>query len=296
MEISNEFRQYLRKGGCEQAMCQCLIALDKMKVKHENPVEFMRQHMDLDLTEKLASLRQEVDSAANSLMELAEKYPKLYAKLMKQKKLRMKKIGKKAIDHVAKRTLPKVEEVVPPEEPIPEGISVEKDDGDKETESIAKAAMGSPKVEDIVQNAKVEETVAIDGSSVAEGNSLEEQIINLTDGRIRTEEPIDKTHSSPNEQSANQMEDPINTQNDNEPGLDQPLPKIILTDAEGLVANAMHLEGESEETNDLKQTEGPGIQSNELIYNENPAESKTDETVKESNGENKAKPWFLCCS
>lgn len=89
-----DFRDYLKNAGCEKALWNILIELDKMKVKPDDPVEYIRVNLDLGLTEKFGGLKQEIEDKIAELMKIADEHPAVYSKFLKMKRKKAKK-GKK---------------------------------------------------------------------------------------------------------------------------------------------------------------------------------------------------------
>lgn len=89
------FYDYIKNSGCEDALWRVLIDVDKLQNKLEDPVEYIRENLDSELTERYAILRQELTEAGEELLQLAEEYPKEFAKYLKIKKKKAKKRGLK---------------------------------------------------------------------------------------------------------------------------------------------------------------------------------------------------------
>lgn len=90
MEGERDFLAYMKDTGVEKALWKLLIEMDSMKEKPENPVEYMRQNFDPELSAKLVTLKKDIRAKESELTELAEKYPDIYKKCMKKNKKRMK--------------------------------------------------------------------------------------------------------------------------------------------------------------------------------------------------------------
>lgn len=89
-----DFREYLKNAGCEKALWNILIELDKMKVKPDDPVEYIRVNLDPSLTEKFGGLKQEIEEKIAEILKIAEEHPAVYSKFLKMKRKKAKK-GKK---------------------------------------------------------------------------------------------------------------------------------------------------------------------------------------------------------
>lgn len=97
MADSNQFREYLTKSGGEEAMWKILIKLDKLRTKPENPVEYIREHMDSNLSEHFANLKQEIEEVKGKIEDFAQAQPRLYEKYLKRKNNAINKGPKKKV-------------------------------------------------------------------------------------------------------------------------------------------------------------------------------------------------------
>lgn len=95
MAESNQFREYLLKSGGEEAMWSILIKLDRLRTKPENPVEYIREHMDSKLSEHFVNLKQEIDEVKEQIESFAQVHPRLYEKYLKKKTNAISKKGQK---------------------------------------------------------------------------------------------------------------------------------------------------------------------------------------------------------
>lgn len=95
---AKDFRDYLESTGCEQALCDILVAIDAMKIKPEDPIEYMRQNIDPKLTEEFENLKNQINEANEQLNQLSEAHPTVYEKFNKLKrKMDSKKIKTKSM-------------------------------------------------------------------------------------------------------------------------------------------------------------------------------------------------------
>lgn len=86
------FNEYLENKGCIDALWKVLIEVeDQRKIGLDNPMAYMRSNIDRDLTETFDHLRNQANDEKQELSQLAEEYPKPYAKYMKAKSKKLKK-------------------------------------------------------------------------------------------------------------------------------------------------------------------------------------------------------------
>lgn len=118
MADSDEFRDYLQRTGCEKALLDILIELDKMKIKPNDPVEYIREHLDPDLTEKLDSLKIDIATAMDELSKISSEYPVEFQKFLKIKKREKKKGATrfKGYDFLSKIEEVPIELIIPKKE------------------------------------------------------------------------------------------------------------------------------------------------------------------------------------
>lgn len=103
MAKNDRYRQLIKNSGCEEALCDVLIKLDKLRVKPDDPVEFIREHLGNNNEEHSATaaklrelevLYPDENVAGEKLRELAVRHPELYEKFLlskAEKARRMKK-------------------------------------------------------------------------------------------------------------------------------------------------------------------------------------------------------------
>lgn len=89
-----DFLGYLTKKGTTDALWKVLIEIDKRKNDLDDPVTFLRENLDPDLTAEYKILLKGIEEATAELNQLSEEHPVLYAKFLKTKKKKGKK-GKK---------------------------------------------------------------------------------------------------------------------------------------------------------------------------------------------------------
>lgn len=85
----------MERKGCTQALWKVLIEVDKRKDDLQDPVAYIRENLDLDLTKKYRTLQAEIEEATNEMTQLSEQYPVEYAKFLKKRKKGKK--GKKKL-------------------------------------------------------------------------------------------------------------------------------------------------------------------------------------------------------
>lgn len=85
-----DFHDYLKDTGSENALWEILIELDKMKVKPDDPVEYIRENLSPALTAKFTNLKEEIEATLNEISQIAEEYPQVYNKFLKIIKKRKK--------------------------------------------------------------------------------------------------------------------------------------------------------------------------------------------------------------
>lgn len=95
MEVHSEFRSFLVTEGCEEALWKILCKLDRQNPKPEDPVDYIRQNIDPELSANLTALETEFDAKIESFVEMAYDYPKAYKKFLKWKAGRSKKMKSK---------------------------------------------------------------------------------------------------------------------------------------------------------------------------------------------------------
>lgn len=86
--------KYLERKGCIQALCKVLIEVDRRQDNLQDPVAFIRENLDPDLTKMYRTLQAEIEEATAELTQLSEQYPVEYAKFLKTKKRKGKGKGK----------------------------------------------------------------------------------------------------------------------------------------------------------------------------------------------------------
>lgn len=94
MADSDEFRDYLQRTGCEKALWDVLIELDEMEIKPNDPVEYIREHLDPQLTAKLDSLKIDIATAMDEISKISSENPLVYENFLKMKKRKKKKVAK----------------------------------------------------------------------------------------------------------------------------------------------------------------------------------------------------------
>lgn len=91
-----DFHEYLQSKGAEQSLWNILIQIDKLKNKPENPVEYIRENLDPELTKQFTNLKMDIHLAEEELSQLANEYPKQYQKFLKWKQRRVRKLARGA--------------------------------------------------------------------------------------------------------------------------------------------------------------------------------------------------------
>lgn len=108
-----EFRDYLEITGGEKALWDVLIELDKMKIKPDDPIDYIRENLDVKLTKKFADLKTDIHLLEEEIEKLSEKYPVAYKKFLKWKQKTARKRGKAARSVTGKTTIQIT--VIPPD-------------------------------------------------------------------------------------------------------------------------------------------------------------------------------------
>lgn len=85
MADSKEFLEYLQNSGGQDATLCVLIEMDSMREKPENPVEYLRENIDREITNLHVNLKAEIEKAKEVISEIEEQYPQIYDKHMKRK-------------------------------------------------------------------------------------------------------------------------------------------------------------------------------------------------------------------
>lgn len=81
----NEFKEYLKSSGGQDAIWKVLIKLDAVKNKPGDPVEYIRQNIDSGLTELFESLTKEIEELKEEISTFATDHPNIYAVFLKKK-------------------------------------------------------------------------------------------------------------------------------------------------------------------------------------------------------------------
>lgn len=267
VEEGVSFREYLESTGCEQALWDILIAIDAMKIKPKDPIEYIRQNIDLNLTEQFENLRKQINEANEELLRLAKEHPKVYEKFLKWKSKTAKK--KKGGGKDLKSDLNK-------DKKSPDGKSIER--------------KTNRKIEEVKQKASIEEIASVPPSNVTsmKMKSTEEN----TDadplgesGRQTIEMDIE---NEPEEQQ--QTQDSMQS-NQKSTEKDSTHETSEVAQGEQSSAEKVSTKKEEESVSDAMQD---AIIPNSSESNEKKANSLPDESI-ESDSEEETKRKFLCC-
>lgn len=145
-DLEEDFQEYLQSTDCEKALWEVLIDIDNHKHELEDPVEYMRQNLDPELTEKFKKLKNKITAKRDEISQLADEYPVVYQKFLKWKlkqARKSKRILKKKAATIEPKYLPNKKEpptktvgVTPPVKPLKKTVGV--------TPSVKVSSKGSP--------------------------------------------------------------------------------------------------------------------------------------------------------